>query len=105
MSNDFTLSPDEPEVPEARPVKVVGEAVQQAKPGKVSAAYGPCPACHRPVLRGMTRGDEVITIDPRSRCYVIVWENTATMPRLDPSRAYVIHECALPIATKEKETV
>ena len=93
--SDFTLDPesDAPERPVLRrPPQVVAPAHLPA--------YHPCEACGTPTLTGPTRAGEVITIEPGWESFAIFWQERATAPRLDPSRAYPRHRCH-PTTTKE----
>jgi len=92
---DYTVDPD-PDQPTRpalrRPPQVVAPAVLPA--------YRPCQVCGTPTLTGITRSGEEVTIEPSWECFVIFWQEKATVPRLDPSRAYPRHRCT-PIPTKE----
>jgi hypothetical protein len=93
---DYILDPDPADEP-ARPAL--------RRPPRVGApaalpAYRPCQTCGVPTLTGMTRGSTVITVEPGTRCYVVLWREKATSPLFDESRAYPEHHCH-PIPAKE----
>jgi hypothetical protein len=87
--SDYILDPDPAEEP-ARPV--LRRPRQGVAPAVLPAA-APCQGCGVQVLTGTTRDGEAVTVDPGWECFVIFWQERATVPRLDPSRAYPRHRC------------
>jgi len=100
---DFTLTPDEPELPDAsaRPLRLVATGLAptadiptaRRKTPELPPCYAPCPRCGVDVLTGATREGRVLALDTHTATYTVVWGNGEPQPIFSLSRAYPAHGC------------
>ena len=89
---DFTQEPLESDLVVSRtPIYSDEPGARPDKPSAVTLA--PCKACGVPVITGMTDRGTLVTVEPQTCTYALLWTSGEPYPRLTPARGYPAHQC------------
>jgi hypothetical protein len=90
---DFTQDPDEPAALRLIALPPIYTEDYRKEHRASAVTLAPCQTCGVAIITGQLATGALVTVEPQTCTYALLWASGETYPRLTPSRSYPAHQC------------